>query len=123
MEFKYNDYTSKLNFNNTIPNCKPKISKRKDSSNTQNFKFITFQFQNVNDMLFIYDYFMENRLYCDMKFYRISKIKPFMEIRKYKTSEIDVERKIYCDFLINWFKYDNPLWYKVPCVKKYLLHK
>lgn len=123
LEFKYNDYTSKLNFNNTIPNCKPKISKRKDSSNPQNFKFITFQFQNVNDMLFIYDYFMENRLYCDMKFYRISKIKPFIEIRKYKTSIFDVERKKYCDFLINWFKYDNPLWYKVPCVKKYLLHK
>ena len=123
LEFKYNDYTSKLNFNNTIPNCKPKISKRKDSSNPKNFKFITFQFQNVNDMLFIYDYFMENRLYCDMKFYRISKIKPFIEIRKYKTSKIDVERKKYCDFLINWFKYDNPLWYKVPCVKKYLLHK
>ena len=53
-------------------------------------------------MLFIYDYFMHNRLYCDMKFYRVTKIKPFLEIRKYKTSPINsVEHKIYSDFMID----------------------
>nr|YP_009763328.1 LAGLIDADG endonuclease [Metarhizium rileyi]QIS49105.1 LAGLIDADG endonuclease [Metarhizium rileyi] len=123
LDFKYNDYTSKLNFNSVIKESKPKISKRRDSSNPQNFKFITFQFKNVGDMLFIYNYFMKHRLYCDMKFYRISKIKLFTVIRKYKKSKVDLERKIYCDFLIDWFKYDNPLWYKVPCVKQYLLYK
>jgi hypothetical protein len=25
--------------------------------------------------------------------------------------------------VLNWIKYDNPLWYKVPFVTKYLLHK
>jgi len=73
-------------------------------------------------MLFIYDYFMHNRLYCDMKFYRVTKIKPFIEIRKYKTCpRYSVEHKIYSNFVIDWIKYDNPLWYKVAFVSKYLL--
>lgn len=73
-------------------------------------------------MLFIYDYFMHNRLYCDLKFYRVTKIKSFVEIRKYKTSpRYSVEHKIYSDFMIDWIKYENPMWYKVPFVIKYLL--
>jgi hypothetical protein len=72
-------------------------------------------------MLFIYDYFMHNRLYSDIKFYRVSKIKPFIEIRGYKTSpKGSIEHKIYSDFMINWIKYNNPLWYKVPFVTKHL---
>lgn len=125
LEFQYNEYTSKLNFDDTILNCKPTILKRKKSygsGSPKNFTSIAFKFQNVNNMLFIYDYFMHNRLYCDMKFYRVTKIKPFIEIRKYKTSpRYSVEHKIYSNFIIDWIKYDNPLWYKVPFVNKYLL--
>ena len=45
---------------------------------------------------------MHNRLYCDMKFYRVSKIKPFIEIRKYKKSiKGSIEHKIYSDFVID----------------------
>nr|QYB19404.1 LAGLIDADG endonuclease [Monilinia fructicola]QYB19467.1 LAGLIDADG endonuclease [Monilinia fructicola]QYB19529.1 LAGLIDADG endonuclease [Monilinia fructicola]QYB19591.1 LAGLIDADG endonuclease [Monilinia fructicola]QYB19653.1 LAGLIDADG endonuclease [Monilinia fructicola] len=127
LEFQNNEYTSKLNFDNTILNCKPTIIKRKRSSGLAGSKDLTsiaFKFQSVNNMLFIYDYFMHNRLYCDMKFYRVTKIKPFLEIRKYKTFPINsVEHKIYSDFMIDWIKYDNPLWYKVPFVNKYLLYK
>lgn len=109
LEFQYNEYTSKLNFNNTILNCKPTILIRKRSSSlgvgrrpAKDFTSIAFKFQNVNSMLFIYDYFMHNRLYCDMKFYRVTKIKPFIEIRKYKTSpRHSVEHKIYSDFVID----------------------
>jgi hypothetical protein len=105
LEFQNNEYTSKLNFDNTILNCKPTVIKRKRSSGLAGSKDLTsiaFKFQNVNNMLFIYDYFMHNRLYCDMKFYRVTKIKPFMEIRKYKTSPINsVEHKIYSDFMID----------------------
>ena len=126
LEFQYNEYSSKLNLDNTILNCQPSILIRKKSSNLggpKNFTSIAFKFQNVNSMLFIYDYFMHNRLYCDMKFYRVTKIKPFIEIRKYKTSpRYSIEHKIYSDFVIDWLKYDNPLWYKVPCVTKYLLY-
>lgn len=127
LEFQYNEYSSKLNFDNTILSCKPFILIREKSSSLggpKNFTSIAFKFQNVNSMIFIYDYFMHNRLYCDMKFYRVTKIKPFIEIRKYKTSPIySVEHKIYSNFVIDLLKYENPLWYKVPCVSKYLLYK
>ena len=124
LEFQSNKYTSMLNFDNTVLESKPRIVKREKLSNSgnrraQKLTFISFKFQNVNNMLFIYDYFMHNRLYCDMKFYRVTKIKSFIQIRKYKTFPKDsVEQKIYLNFLIDWFKYDNPLWYKVPFIKK-----
>lgn len=126
LEFQYNEYSSKLNFDNTIANCKPyKIIRNKSSTRQgpKQFSSIAFKFQNVNSMPFIYDYFMHNRLYCDMKFYRVTKIKSFIEIRKYKTSPLNsIEQKIYSDFVLNWIKYDNPLWYKVPFVINYLTH-
>ena len=119
LEFQYNEYTSKFNFDNTILNSKPSILKRKRSPSS-----IAFKFQNVNNMLFIYDYFMHNRLFCDMKFYRVTKIKSFIEIRKYKNStRHSVEHKIYSDFVIDWIKYENPLWFKVPFVSKYLSYE
>ena len=125
LEFKSNCYTSKLNFDNTIINSKPIIIKREKSSKSngsKNFSSIAFKFQNVNNMLFIYDYFMYNRLYCDMKFYRITKIKSFIKIIKYKTyPKHSLEHKIYSDFVIDWIKYGNPLWYKVPFINKYFL--
>nr|YP_009568402.1 LAGLIDADG endonuclease [Orbilia oligospora]QBL02040.1 LAGLIDADG endonuclease [Orbilia oligospora] len=127
LEFQYSEYSSKLNLDNTILNCKPAVLIRKKSSksgSSKDFSSIAFKFQNVNNMLFIYDYFMHNRLFCDMKFYRVTKIKSFIEIRKYKTSPRNsVEHKIYADFMIDWIKYENPLWYKVPFVNKYLLYK
>jgi hypothetical protein len=112
LEFEYNEYSSKLNFDNTLLNSKPTIIKRKRSNSLsqrdqrasleKEFSSITFKFQNVNNMLFIYDYFMHNRLYSDIKFYRVSKIKPFIEIRGYKTSpKGSIEHKIYSDFMIN----------------------
>lgn len=124
LEFQYNEYTSKLNFDNALYSSKPFIIKRNNSSGSglnKKFVSIAFKFQNVNKMLFIYDYFMHNRLYSDIKFYRVTKIKSFIEIRKYKTYPKDsVEHKIYSKFIIDWIKYENPLWYKIPFVKNYL---
>ena len=122
LELEYNIYTSKLNFNNTLLNGKPTII-RKKASKSKDFTSIAFKFQNVNNMLFIYDYFMQNRLYSDMKFYRVTKIKPFIDIRKYKLSpKYSIEHKIYSNFVIDWIKYQNPLWYKVPFIIKFLLY-
>jgi hypothetical protein len=106
LEFKYNEYTSKLNFDNTLGILgKPYIVKREKyskSGGSKDFISIAFKFQNVNNMLCIYDYFMHNRLYCDVKFYRVTKIKPFIEIRKYKTSpKHSLEHKIYSNFVID----------------------
>ena len=126
LEFKYNEYSSKLNLDYVIPNSKPYVIKRSKSSEahgSKSFISIAFKFQNVNSMLFIYDYFMRNRLYCDMKFYRVTKIKPFIQIRKYKmSSKHTVEHKIYSDFVIDLIKYENPLWYKVPFINKHLTY-
>ncbi|CAG8976699.1 hypothetical protein HYALB_00008450 [Hymenoscyphus albidus] len=96
LEFQHNEYTSKLNFDSTILKSKPYIVTRKKSSakagshtsSRRDFTSIAFKFQNVNSMLFIYDYFMRNRLYSNMKFYRVTQIKGFIEIRKYKNSPI-----------------------------------
>lgn len=67
---------------------------------------------------------MHNRLYCDVKSYRVTKIKSFIEIRKYKISpNYSLEHKLYLNFLINWIKYENPLWYKVSFVNKFLIYK
>jgi hypothetical protein len=105
LELQYNDYTSKLNLDNTILNSKPYVSIRQKSSSSgipKNFRSIAFKFQNVNNMVFIYDYFMKNRLYCDIKFYRVTKIKPFIEIRKYqKYPKNSLEHKIYSDFVLD----------------------
>jgi len=105
LEFQYNQYTSKLNFDSTILNCKPYRVIRKKSSiliESKDFTSIAFKFQNVNSMLFIYDYFMQNRLYSNMKFYRVTQIKGFIEIRKYKSSPLcSLEHKIYSNFVLN----------------------
>lgn len=124
LEFEYNDYTSKLNFDHTLLDSKPFVITRNKSSSSKgpkHYKSIAFKFQNVNNMLYIYDYFMHNRLYSDIKYYRVTKIKPFIGIRKFKTSDRDsIEFKIYSDFILDWVKYENSCWYKIPFVQKYL---
>ena len=113
LEFKYNEYSSKLNFDDVIPNYKPTVALRKSHET------IIFKYQTVRGMVFLYDYFMKNRLYSDFKFYRVSKIKQFIVIRDYKNESKDsIEFKIYSDFVLNWIQYRNPLWYKVPFVNK-----
>jgi len=124
LEFKYNEYTNKLNFDKVIPYYKPSILLREKTNQTSRitsvrFKSIAFKYQTVKGMVYLYDYFMENRLYSDFKFYRVSQIKKFITIRNFNNEPKDsVEFKIYSDFLFNWIQYRNPLWYKVPFVSK-----
>ena len=96
LEFKHNEYTSKLNLDNVIPYYKPSIALRKSHDS------ITFKYQTVKGMVFLYDYFMKNRLYSDFKFYRVSKIKEFLVIRDYKNDNKDsIEFKIFSDFILD----------------------
>jgi len=121
LEFKYNEYTQKLNLDNTIPYYKPCVFHRKQKNKKTNKKYasIAFRYQTVEGMIPIYDYFMKNRLYSDFKFYRVTKIKEFIQIRKYnKEPKGSIEYKIYSDFLLDWIQYQNPLWMKVPFVEK-----
>lgn len=113
LEFENNKYSSKLNLDNVIPYYKPSVALRKSHNS------ITFKYQTVKGMVFLYDYFMRNRLYSDFKFYRVSKIKSFIEIRDYKNEyKESIEFKIYSDFMLDWIQYKNPLWHKVPFISK-----
>lgn len=120
LELKYNEYTSKLNFEKLLNGNIPYIVKRKKDikGKEKEYQSISFKYQKVGDMVYLYEYFMRNRLYSDLKFYRISKIKKFLEIRKYKNSSTLLEYEIYKDFIIDWISYDNPFWEKVPFVEK-----
>jgi hypothetical protein len=107
LEFKYNEYTSKLNLDNVIPGFKPYVllrDKKNQNYNLTNirYKSIAYKFQTVKGMLPLYDYFIKFRLYSDFKFYRVTQIKKFIEIRDLKNSEFDsIEYKIYSDFILN----------------------
>lgn len=120
LELKYNEYTKKLNLDNVIKNYKPNVLIRNHKlSLGKTSQSIKFNYQTVNGMIYLYNYFMKNRLYSDIKFYRISKIISFIEIRKYKKSAFDSEEYlIYSEFLLNFIKYLNPKWDKVPFVSK-----
>lgn len=116
LEMRATEYVKKLNFDSVIPHTKPYVSER---LHTQKYSSRSFKFQNVEDMVYIYEFFMKNRLYSDFKFYRVSKIKPFLEIRSYKNSTTDSqEYKIYSDFILDWVQYKNPLWYKLSYINK-----
>ena len=113
LEFERNEYTSKLNLDNVIPYYKPIILIR-ESRNS-----IAFKFQNVKEMIFLYDYFMKYRLYSDFKFYRVSKIKKFILIREYKKEPKDsIEFKKYSEFVLDWIQYKNPVWHKVSYINE-----
>jgi len=52
-------------------------------------------------MIHVYDCFIRDGLYCDIKFYRVSKIRLFLEIRKYNNELIgSPEFLIYSSFFI-----------------------
>jgi hypothetical protein len=104
LEFKYNDYTKKLNFDDTIPYYKPNVLLRKHSNKKtkKEYKSIAFKYQTVRGMLYLYDFFMKNRLYSDFKFYRVTKIKEFILIREYKNEPNNsLEFKLYSNFLLD----------------------
>lgn len=107
LELKYNEHSKKLNLNNVIPNYLPSIYLRNKKNNTskltgKTFKSISFKYQTVKGMVYLYDYFMKNRLFCDFKFYRVSKIKNFIEIRDFYNEPKDsIEFKIYSNFLLD----------------------
>ena len=121
LELQYNEYTKKLVLDKVIPNYKPTILLREKKNQTKGkvFNSIAFKFQTVSGMIYLYEFFMKNRLYCDFKFYRISKIKRFLEIRHFQKADYEsLEYKIYSEFVLDFIKYLNPKWTRVPFVQK-----
>lgn len=68
-----------------------------------------YSYQTVRGMMWLYEYFMKNRLYSDFKFFRVSKIKKFIEIRQFNKSSYESEEFfIYSKFLLEFIEYLNP---------------
>lgn len=120
LEVKDNEYSTLLNLDYVIPGYTPYVLNRTKTIKGINKIYLSklFRFQTVKGMPLLFDYFMHNRLYCDFKFYRISKIPAFIEIRNYKKTPYESnEYLIYSRFILNWIKYKNPKWDKIPFVK------
>ena len=102
---KYNEYTSKLNFDEIFLNSYPPAIIIHEPKKSESYsKFITFKFRNEKIMLFIHDYFISTGLYSDRKYYRATKIKDFVCIKKYKRYPLNsIERNIYYNFLKGWY--------------------
>ena len=105
LSLKYNEYTSKLNFDEIFLNSYPPAIIIHEPKKSKSYsKFITFKFRNEKIMLFIHDYFMSTGLYSDRKYYRATKIKDFVCIKKYKRYPLNsIERNIYYNFLKGWY--------------------
>lgn len=110
LEFKQNDYTENLNFDIVILGAKPKVYKFIKRNQTQDkiFYSIRYIYHNLADLLFLYQYFKQNRLFSDFKFFRVMQIPYFLRVRVYKNYPKDsVEFKLYNDFLIKFITSKN----------------
>ena len=119
LEMKQNEFVNKLNLDFVIPGAKPYIIYRTHKNSKKIYYSIAFKYQNVKDMVYVYDFFMKNRLYSDFKFYRVSKIKSFLSIRDLKNyPKNSLEFKKYSEFVLDWIQYKNPTWYKSLFINK-----
>ena len=119
LEMKENEYSRKLNLSKVIPNCEPYIIHRTHKNSNKTYYSIAFKYQNVQNMIFVYEYFMKNRLYSDFKFYRVSKIKPFLIIRDFKNSNYEFEYKKYKQFMLDFLKNKNTNWNRLSYIDKF----
>ena len=119
IELKLNEYSDKLDLNEVIWGTKPYIIERTHSNKSRGKIYYSKAFKYQNEMILIYDYFMKNRLYSDLKFYRISLIPKFIEIRDFKKySKDSPEKKIYNNFILKMMQYKNPKWGKLTYIKE-----
>ncbi len=110
LEFKRYEYSSLLDLDNVIPGCVPY---RLNRTKNKRYSSTLFRWQNVGHMQPLYNYFMANRLYSDFKFYRVSKIKQFLELRAYADYPVDSpEYRRFRGFMLDWIQHLNPNWTK-----------
>lgn len=111
LEFKYNDYSSNLDFSETIEGCKPITIKltKKNQSKGKVFHSIRFAWQDVSGMNSLYEFARKCKLHSRLKFYRCMQIKPFMKIRSFKTAEKhSYPHQVYSLWVIRFIRYMNP---------------
>lgn len=126
LQLKSTPFSKRLCLNYVVPHYIPSVYNRIKTNQIKGKTYVSqcivFKYQTVNGMIWLYDYFMQCRLFCDIKFYRVSKIKRFLELRHYQNSaKHSIQFKVYRDFLLHWIQYQNPLWAGTAFVKKHLL--
>ena len=105
LNFKYTEYTSKLNFDNLFENSSRPTIIMHEKHPKLVYRFITFKFQDQAVVYCLIEYLNKTKLYSERTSYRAKKSKDFLEIKKYKEYPLySTERQIYTDFLKNWYK-------------------
>lgn len=110
IEFQQNKYTESLDLSQVIPGSAPKVYKliKRNQTKDKVFYSIRFSYQNVEDMLNLYNYFKLNRLYNDFKFYRAMQIKRFLELRSLHNCPQDSpEYRVYYNFVYTYCTHLN----------------
>ena len=110
LEFQDNEYSALLDLSKVIPNTTLGVYRLQKRNQTAEkiFYSIRFTYQTVENMLPLYNYFLKNRLFSDMKFYRAMKIKKFLEIRSFHNYDKNTNQyKIYYEFIKDFYLYMN----------------
>lgn len=110
LEFQENEFSKKLDFSKVIKGTSPRVTNliKRNQTKDKIFYSIRFSYDCVSDMQHIYEYFLKNRLYSNFKFFRVMKIKRFLELRPfYKHPENSPEYKLYHAFMTEFFKHLN----------------
>lgn len=110
LEFNKNEYTSQLDLTEVIPTTKIHVYSfiKRNQTADKVFYSIRFTYQNVENMLPLYNYFLINRLYSDFKFYRAMQIKRFLELRQYNNYlEDSPEYLLYYNMVKNFLTHLN----------------
>ncbi len=110
IEVKQSEYSLGLDLSQVIKYAKLKVYKYKKRNQSANKTFysIRYSFSSMDNMVLLYNFFKENRLYSNFKFFRVMCIKEFLELRYYKrSSEESYEYKTYIKFLYKFNQYMN----------------
>jgi hypothetical protein len=97
LNLNYSENTKNLSFAKVINEYSPHVHVKRNKLNSR----IIFKYQSVEKMIFLYDYFIENKLYSDYKFFRVANIKRFLEVRKgIEKKDDSLDYKIYKEFIL-----------------------
>jgi len=112
LEFKQTIRSERLDFSGTIPGVTPKVLKLIKRNQTKDKIFYSIRFvfcPSVDCMIHIYNFAMKSRNYSDFKFYRLTQIKSFLEVRCFKNAiKGSDEHKIYSKWVLNFVSHLNP---------------
>lgn len=120
IEFKKYIESELLNFDNIIIGTKPRVNnyKKRNQSRKKIFYSVRFSYDRISDMALVYNFFKKHGSYSQFKFFRLMKIKKFLEVRHFKNfPKGSPEHIVYsrCVFIFISYlnaKYPNYIYFK-----------